>query len=78
MNIKKSIILIIILCLQLYFQLLPVLCRDDLVVTNIKSNIYRKTECKITKKCKFCLVTTKQRAVEVYKAVPCKICSKKK
>ena len=47
---------------------------DDMVIVNIKKHIYHKENCRLTKKCKTCLETSKERAIEIYNAAPCKIC----
>jgi len=68
-----------ILCFQIvFFQPIIASAEPQMVIVNLKRHIYHTIDCNIAKKCKKdCLATTQERAVQVYRARPCKICHRK-
>lgn len=72
---------LITLLIAVFYILLinPVFSSEELLVVNLKTHIYHKFNCPILNSCKdSCLTTTKQRAIEVYEARPCKFCYRSK
>ncbi|OGI23667.1 MAG: hypothetical protein A2287_06900 [Candidatus Melainabacteria bacterium RIFOXYA12_FULL_32_12] len=71
----KRLIALMFTLLYIQFPSYPAFSQDAMIIVNTKSHIYHKTSCKIAKKCKkSCFKSSKQRAIKIYKARPCKIC----
>lgn len=76
--IAKKLVLILICFQIMFFQPVISSAEAQTVIVNLQSHKYHTPDCNIAKKCKkVCLATIQERAVQVYRARPCKICHRK-